>query len=64
MSLRPRVRSLKLALVALTLLACAYVIAANASAGGNKAVAELRPPAAPPDPPGLFSPSNARTEDG
>jgi len=64
MSLRPRVQSLKLALVALTLLACAYVVAASASAGGNKAVAELRPPAAPPDPPGLFSPSNARTADG
>ena len=60
----PRGHVLKLALVTLTLLACACLFLARASAGGNSAVIELRPPAAPPDPPGLFSPSNARTEDG
>ncbi|HEX8290960.1 MAG TPA: tetratricopeptide repeat protein [Pyrinomonadaceae bacterium] len=64
MKLRPRGQSLKLALVAVTLLACACVLVARASAGADRAVTGLRPPAAPPDPPGLFSPSNARTADG
>ncbi|HEV3468500.1 MAG TPA: tetratricopeptide repeat protein [Pyrinomonadaceae bacterium] len=64
MTRRQPTQILKLALVALTLLACACLIVSRASAGGGKAVAELRPPADPPDPPGLFSPSNARTQDG
>ena len=37
---------------------------ADAYAGGDMPVAVLRPPAAPLDPPGLFGPSNAKTEDG
>lgn len=54
----------KLVLVVLAALACAYVLAAPTSAGGDKAIVDLRPPAPPPELPGLFSPSNAKTEDG
>jgi tetratricopeptide (TPR) repeat protein len=62
---QPRARILKLATAALSLLACAYLVGARASAGGGGlAAADLVPPAAPPDPPGLFGPSNARTQDG
>jgi len=59
---RITVRSIKLALVALVLSACVAAIGGRASAdgehGGYGAVT------APPVPRGLFSPSNARTEDG
>lgn len=60
-----RVLKIKLVLVALTILVwVSSIIGARASAFGDKAIVDLQPPAAVPDAPGLFSPSNAKTEDG
>lgn len=56
---------LKLALVFLTAIVCFAVCGSRlAASAGGEAVVRLLQPAAVPDKPGLFSPSNAKTETG
>lgn len=60
------ITKIKFSLVLMTACAALYFFGAKYSvrAGNNDALVRLQPPAVSPDPPGQFSPSNARTADG